>query len=60
MTMNDFATAWNEFYENNVDNYDDLETLINDFCNIHATSYEEYNAMWAILEDAYISNSKEN
>jgi hypothetical protein len=58
--MNDFATAWNEFYENNADNYDDMETLINDFCNIYATSYEEYNAMWAILADAYISNSKEN
>lgn len=26
---------------------------LNDFANIHATSYEEYNAIWEILDSMF-------
>ena len=47
MTMNALAeklSAW-------LDRYGWDDESLNNFANIHATSYEEYNAIWEILEE---------
>jgi hypothetical protein len=48
--MEDFRTKWAEFYDAY---YDTMEygDIVNNFCNINATSYEEYMTMWEILMD---------
>ena len=45
MTMNELADKLNEW----VDNYGWDDESLNDFANIYATSYEEYNAICDIL-----------
>lgn len=45
MTMEELAVKLNEW----VDHYGWGEESLNDFANINATSYEEYNAIWEIL-----------
>lgn len=50
MTREEFAAAWEEYS----DKYGLIAWTaegINDFCNIYATSYEEYMAMWEELTD---------
>lgn len=50
MSMNEFAsklTEWTDCY-----GWDD-ESL-NDFANTYATSYEEYNSIWKILNEMRI------
>lgn len=48
MTMEELVIAW----ENWLSNHDMIdEESINDFCNIHATSYEEYMAIYELLAD---------
>ena len=47
MTMNALAeklSAW-------LDRYCCDDEILNKFANIHATSYEEYNAIWESLEE---------
>lgn len=47
MTMNTLAeklSAW-------LDRYGWDDESLNNFANIHATSYEEYNAIWEVLEE---------
>lgn len=41
-----------------IDWYGISEESMNDFANIFATSYEEYNAIWEILQD--LLNGMEN
>lgn len=50
MTMSKLAENLNEWI--NCYGWDD-ESL-NDFANIYATSYEEYNAIWEILNELKI------
>jgi hypothetical protein len=47
------ATKWAEYFENHSN--ENITNVVNDFCNIYATSYEEYMAMWEILSDAYLN-----
>lgn len=47
MTMSDLAIAWAEWYEQ----YGASGESINNFCNMYATSYEEYNALWELLAE---------
>lgn len=52
MTMNELAeklSAWTDTY-----GWDDKS--LNDFANVHATSYEEYNAIWEILNEIRIGD----
>ncbi len=50
MTLEEFVNAWINFVEGKngapISKYD-----VNDFCNIYATSYEEYTAMWELLAE---------
>lgn len=50
MTREEFATRWAN-YEDTYGLTAWTEEGINDFCNINATSYEEYMAMYEILVD---------
>lgn len=47
MTMSEVATLWEEWLE---DHEYTRESVI-DFCNIYATSYEEYVALYELLAD---------
>lgn len=47
MTMNELAITWAEWYEQ----YGATAESLNNFCNVHATSYEEYMAMWELLSE---------
>ena len=51
MTMKELAIAW----ENWLSDHDsiDKENII-DFCSIHATSYEEYMAIYELLVDGLL------
>lgn len=48
MTMSEVAILWEEWLE---DHEYTSESVI-DFCNIYATSYEEYMALYELLTDA--------
>ena len=50
MTMNELAEKLNEW----VDHYGWGDESLNDFANTYATSYEEYNAIWEILNELKI------
>ena len=50
MTMNELADKLNEW----TDYYDWDNESLNDFANSYATSYEEYNAIWEILNELKI------
>ena len=47
MTMNTLAEKLSVW----LDRYGWDDESLNNFANIHATSYEEYNAIWEILEE---------
>lgn len=47
MTTNEFAVKLNEW----TDRYGWDDESLNDFVNINATSYEEYNVIWEILNE---------
>lgn len=47
MKMNEVAILWAEWLEN----HEISAESVNDFCNIYATSYEEYMALYEILTD---------
>lgn len=47
MMMSEFAEKLNEW----VDYYGWGDESLNDFANTYATSYEEYNAIWEILNE---------
>lgn len=48
MTMNEVAILWEEWLED----HEYTSESVNDFCNIYATSYEEYMALYELLADA--------
>ena len=50
MTMNELADKLNEW----TDHYGWSDESLNDFANTYATSYEEYNAIWKILNQLTI------
>lgn len=50
MMMNEFAEKLNEW----VDYYGWGDESLNDFANTYAASYEEYNAIWEILNELKI------
>lgn len=50
MTTNEFVEKLNEW----TDHYGWGDESLNDFANTHATSYEEYNAIWEILNELKI------
>lgn len=50
MTMNELAEKLNEW----TDRYGRGDESLNDFANTYATSYEEYNAIWEILNELKI------
>lgn len=50
MTTNEFAEKLNEW----TDRYGWDDESLNNFANICATSYEEYNAVWEILNELKI------
>lgn len=45
MTMEELATAWENWLDNNPLD----EESINNFCNIYATNYEEYMTIYELL-----------
>ena len=47
MTMKELAEKWVRWAEGHGTDKDS----INDFCNIYATSYEEYMTLWELLTD---------
>lgn len=47
MTINELVNKLNDW----TDCYGWGDESLNDFANIHATSYEEYNAIWEILNE---------
>lgn len=47
MTMTELRINWANWVETHDINLDS----INDFCNIYATSYEEYMSLWELLTD---------
>ena len=47
MKMSEVAILWDEWLEN----HEYTSESVNDFCNIYATSYEEYMALYEILTD---------
>lgn len=49
MTMDEFVNKLNEW----IDHYGQSKESLNDFVNFNATSYEEYNAMWAIIDEIF-------
>ena len=54
MTMEELANKLNKW----VDNYGWSDESLNNFANINATSYEEYNAIWEILNELKIELDK--
>ena len=50
MTMNELTDKLNEW----TDHYGWGDESLNDFANTYATSYEEYNAIWEILNELKI------
>ena len=50
MTMNEFAEKLNEW----TDHYGWDDESLNDFANTYAACYEEYNAIWEILNELKI------
>lgn len=50
MSMDEFASKLTEW----TDRYGWGDESLNDFANTYATSYEEYNAMWEILNEMKI------
>lgn len=48
MIMNEISIKWSEW----VDHYGWTEESVNNFCNINATSYEEYMTLWELLTDS--------
>lgn len=50
MTMNELAEKLNKW----TDRYGWDDESLNDFANTYATSYEEYNAIWEILNELKI------
>lgn len=44
--LNERLIEWIEFYGIS-------EESLNDFANVYSTSYEEYNAMWAIIDEIF-------
>lgn len=50
MTMNELTDRLNEW----TDHYGWGDESLNDFANIYATSYGEYNAIWEILNELKI------
>jgi len=57
MTMDELKQEFFEAYERwSMGDYmassgNTYSDLVNDFCNLNATSYEEYNAMYQLLMD---------
>ena len=47
MKMSEVAILWDEWLEN----HECTPESVYDFCNIYATSYEEYMALYEILTD---------
>ena len=47
MTMNEFTEKLNQW----TDGYGWDDESLNNFVNINASSYEEYNAMWEIVHE---------
>lgn len=47
MAMSEVAYLWNEWLEN----HEYTPESVSDFCNIYATSYEEYVALYELLAD---------
>jgi hypothetical protein len=47
-------TRWEKFLEAYGNAYEDMREAINNFANIEASSYEEYNQIWNILADYYL------
>ena len=50
MTMSELADRWEKW----TDHYGWSDESLNDFANVYATSYEEYNAIWAMLNELKI------
>ena len=50
MTISEFADRLAEW----TDHYGWSDESLNDFANVYATSYEEYNAIWAMLNELKI------
>lgn len=48
--LNEHLIAW-------IDAYGMNEEALNDFANVYATSYEEYMAIWEILDELIKNNS---
>ena len=52
MTVEEFRSTFYEYYVKCEENgEDDYKEIVNNFCNLYATSFEEYTAMWEILMD---------
>lgn len=49
MKMDEFVNKLSEW----IDLHGQSKESLNDFVNFNATSYEEYNAMWAIIDDMF-------
>lgn len=47
MKVEEFTNKLNEW----ISYYGQSKESLNDFANFTATSYEEYNAMWAIIDE---------
>ncbi len=47
MTLRELAEKWVRWS----DKHGTSKNSINDFCNIYATSYEEYMTLWELLTD---------
>lgn len=50
MTMSELADRLEKW----TDHYGWSDESLNDFANVYATSYEEYNAIWAMLNELTI------
>lgn len=49
MSLDELRLAWDEWCNHH--DYDDYKEMVNDFCNMYATSYEEYMTLWEMLMD---------
>ena len=49
MKMNEFVNKLNDW----VRYYGQSKESLNDFANFNATSYEEYNAIWEIIDEMF-------
>lgn len=52
MTMEELGNKLTEW----TDHYGWGEESLNDFANTYATSYEEYNAIWELLQDMAVGD----